>query len=422
MLEARDARPQGLDGLDDEDFARIFAQMQAARDKRIRNAVEDAHQLQALMASENPLVTRLFTWALAWLPNSHWTLQRISATVVGASRIQCLPMPRRARAIPFEDERPAPPVKPTTSQIVHHVYAGAVLAAAAWVGRAAATAVPMSTAGMASLWRHAAPMLMYTIEGHRVGHRGSLLGVPSAMAVGLHGLGINRAVPVYALLHAVFAFETPPDRHVPPPAAKSIFQAFALSGFASSAKFLFDRYQGTPSGATSAVMNFSVLFPALTWGLSKLYSREKKAGSSKREDDVREYLPLTQYQTRDMNYLRAVYVCAFGVGAAAHVASGAPFCLSQAVLKAFRATVENPSAILTSLRPLLSGEGLTYAVWVLQNLYAVWDLRRLGYVRTLSALKAAVGVALSQVLVGPGATWAAVWCWRDEVFASSMVE
>lgn len=421
MLRARDERPHGLDGLEDGDVARIFGQMQAARDKRIRHLVEDAHENQALMASERPLKTRLVAWAMAVLPSAHWTLHNVSANVVGASRITSLPVPRRPRAVPFEDERPAPPVKPMAAGVVRHGYAGAVLAAAVWAARAAPP--PGATAaGMASLWRHAAPLLMYTIEGHRVGHRGSLLGVPSAVAVGLHGLGLDRVIPSYALLHALFAFDDPPDRHVPLPAAKSILQAFALSGFASAAKHWLDRCQGVPSDPATAVKSFSLLFPVLAWGLSKLRSRANKSGRSKGQDDVGTHLPFDQYQTRDLAYLRGVYMCAFGIQAAAHVASGAPLCFSQGLLRACKAAVENPSAILGSLQSLLSGESLTYAVWVLQNFYAVWHLRKLGYVKTWRALKAAAGVALGQVLVGPGATWAAVWWWREEVFATSMIE
>ncbi|KAK8869392.1 FAD binding domain protein [Apiospora arundinis] len=419
LIEARDIHRHGLETMHDDDITRIFAQMQSARDKRARTLVEKSHQRQALMASENPLRTTLTTWAMALLPSSHWSISNISASVVGSAKIKYIPVPFRPRAIPFEDERPASPVKPETSKIIRFIYAGAMLSSSVLAG-VSSPSWPAS-GGMGSLWQHVAPLLMYTIEGHRVGHQGSVLGVPSVMALGLRGLGTSRIIPAYAFLHACLVFDTPPERYIPTPAAKSILQAFAVSGLVASATYMLGRYKSAPSDPLTALWETSALFPVLVWGLTKFSGGGQETGRPKSRDRVDEPVAFDQYKPHDMSYLRAIYACAFGVQAVAHVASGAPLFVGQALLGFLRDTATTPSVLLASPLTLPSGQGLACAAWVLGNLYAIWDLRRLGYVKTSAALKAVVGVALGQILVGPGATWAGLWFWRDDVFVGSMM-
>ncbi|KAK1961078.1 FAD/NAD(P)-binding domain-containing protein [Colletotrichum sublineola] len=387
LIQARDTH-HGLENLQEEDFLRIFARVQSVRNKRAQSLVESSHQRQALMASENRLKTALATTMMTLVPAANLFLPNSSAPLVGSSKINRLPVPFRPRAIPFEDERPAVPVKPETSKTIRQIYAGAMLASSIL----AAVTTPACPAS--DLWQHVAPILMYTIEGHRAGNGSPILATPSVMAIGLHRLGINRVIPSYALLHVFSAFDTPPERAVPIPIAKSILGAFTLSGLVASAKYMLDRHHGLSRG-----------------------------GKSKRRPDAEETdESLDRYKTHDMPYLRATYLCAFAVQAVAHVASGAPFLTSQTLLGALTDAVTSPSAFLGSLASLSSGASLACGVWVLQNLYAIWDMRRAGYIKTFSALKAAVGVALGQVLVGPGATWAGLWYWRDEVFAGSMIK
>ncbi|KAK2016029.1 FAD/NAD(P)-binding domain-containing protein [Colletotrichum eremochloae] len=411
LIEARDTH-HGLENLQEEDFSRIFARMQSVRNKRAHFLVEYSHQRQALMASESRLKTTLATTMMALVPAANLMLPKTSIPIVGSSKINRLPVPFRPRAIPFEDERPAVPVTPETSKTIRQIYTGAMLASSIL----AAVTTPAWPAS--DLWQHVAPILMYTIEGHRAGNGSPILATPSVMAIGLHGLGINRVIPSYALLHAFSAFDAPPERAVPISIAKSILGAFTLSGLVASAKYMLDRHRGVPTNLQSSLWKLSALFPTLVWALSKL----SRGGRSKRRPDIESDTSLDRYKTHDMPYLRATYLCAFGVQAVAHVASGAPSLIGQTLLGALTDAVTSPSAFLASLASLPSGARLACGVWVLQNLYAIWDMRRAGYIKTFSALKAAVGVALGQILVGPGATWAGLWYWRDEVFAGSMIK
>lgn len=50
-------------------------------------------------------------------------------------------------------------------------------------------------------------------------------------------------------------------------------------------------------------------------------------------------------------------------------------------------------------------------------LYTVWDIRRWGYISTATALRVALAVIVGQVFVGPPATYAGAWYWRESVIA-----
>ncbi|KAK6222565.1 hypothetical protein QIS74_04267 [Colletotrichum tabaci] len=55
---------------------------------------------------------------------------------------------------------------------------------------------------------------------------------------------------------------------------------------------------------------------------------------------------------------------------------------------------------------------------VVHNLHAVWKLRASGYVAGRECVAAAVCVVLGQFCLGSGATWAALWYWREGVLTS----
>ncbi len=60
---------------------------------------------------------------------------------------------------------------------------------------------------------------------------------------------------------------------------------------------------------------------------------------------------------------------------------------------------------------------LSFSSLSLYLLYTVWDLRVLGYVTSLQAWKAALGVIGGQLAFGQGATYAGLWWWREKVLA-----
>jgi hypothetical protein len=56
-------------------------------------------------------------------------------------------------------------------------------------------------------------------------------------------------------------------------------------------------------------------------------------------------------------------------------------------------------------------------VLVIWCLYTVFEMRHLGYVRTREAMVAAIGVSILLLALGPGAMYAGVWYWRENVIS-----
>ncbi|KAK2023617.1 FAD/NAD(P)-binding domain-containing protein [Colletotrichum zoysiae] len=172
LIEARDAH-HSLECLYEDGLTRVFARMQSARFERARFLVKNSNGLQALMASENTLKTALARPLISFTPAVNVFLPNASNSLLGNSRINRLPVPFRPRAIPFEDERPAVPVKPATSDTIRRIYAGTILILS--ILAAVTTPAWPAPGGINSLWQHVAPVLMYTIEGHYASNQSPIL-------------------------------------------------------------------------------------------------------------------------------------------------------------------------------------------------------------------------------------------------------
>jgi hypothetical protein len=133
-----------------------------------------------------------------------------------------------------------------------------------------------------------------------------------------------------------------------------------------------------------------------------------------------------RYEKGDVPRLQNAYMYAFAVQSTVHIATMAYAWThpGMSIVKAFF-ELPNPfqadwniASVSQQVATCLRYDTVTaLAGYLGGNLYSVWDLRRLGYINTRSALNAALGVVAGQFLVGPGATWAALWSWREGVIA-----
>ncbi|KAL5872991.1 hypothetical protein ACKVWC_008611 [Pyricularia oryzae] len=401
ILDERDSRPAGLQDLSVDDIEGMFLRVQTARASRSRAVVKDSYDRLSLLTSQNPTVTAAVKAMMKYAPSSYRDFAANSDIIAGASRIQKLPVPHRPRAIPFEDERPAKPVRATTAKVVLNLFAITNLALAL---------LCQESRTVAPLWQQVAPVLFFTVEGYRYGHTNSLLGMPSITALCLHTLGAGRVFPVYSAVYGLAAFRQPPGRHVELTAAKSMFRTAVLGcALVLLIKLALESRPGTTISWRD-LTQFVSLFPILVCGLNNLIKKTQPKARNPSEPEAFGF-----YKTDDMPYLRALYGCAFAVQAAVHLASGG---YSNAAGPFSRSI----SGVARSLVDATSTSGPAYHSLLMTNLHAIWDLRAHGYVTTPRALRAALSAAAGQALVGPGATWAGLWCWRDEVYASSAIE
>lgn len=143
---------------------------------------------------------------------------------------------------------------------------------------------------------------------------------------------------------------------------------------------------------------------AMWWILSKLFNVASRSTNPRSRDDVQ--------------YVKAIYIVAFVVAAASHIA-----------ILAICATSDKPDITLrTVFMPVQRGswsldEALhfifQYDFWIIAGAsttwcyLAAWDLRRLNL--TSAALWQAVALqTLCSIMLGPGAALSATWYWREE--------
>ncbi|KAI1408058.1 FAD binding domain protein [Hypoxylon sp. FL1857] len=468
LMRKRDSRGGTLAGLSTGDLEQVFRETQEARQERAEMVVRAAHQLQALNAYENPLLSTLIIHYLGPLAGKEGIFTRMGGVYAGAAKINALPVPKRAREVPFHDELPAVPVSKKATSIVRGVFVGGMAltlfvstkawrvsfsAVEVWAEQApivirwfgenkaskilnvfvSALAIPMLDQDPAAklhlvnfLSQLISPLLIYTIEGNRVGNQGTLLSLPSLFTAGMQVQGIGRIGPIHAILSSIFTHELPPGRALPVTVARSLIPAITL-GFVIPTILIF---VPTPNARVwqhwLALWQFAPpLFSVLTNVFSAGLKRWQRGNKSVIEYD--EEHDFDCYNKKEVPILKSVYTYAFAVQATAHI-STLLYAWTHpgiSIAKTFFG-LPNPFTPNWNL-PTLSAKAATFIKYdmalatvsfVGSNLYSIWDMRRLGYIKTREASKAALAVIAGQFLVGSGATWAGLWYWREDKLAS----
>lgn len=465
ILRKRDSRGGSLDKLADEDILDIFTETQSARHERAEMIVREAHKRQAIDAYEDPITSTIIQTLIMPQLGNEYVFNRMGKGFAGASKLEYLPVPHRARAVPFADELPAKPVPESVSSAVRWGFVGGmglvlVITKKAWRlpfsrlggwGESGSIVIPWLGDTPASQFLKAlvsifsyplldkdpsakwhlinflpqliSPILIYTIEGYRLGNQGSLLALPSLFTAGMQVQGIGRIAPLYAILSAVFGTESVPGRTVPKEVAMSLVPAVTLGFALPTIMSLW------PTANVRAWQHWVTLWqfaPPLVNVLTALFSAGLRRLRQRRSPPDEHEKDFERYKKRDVPVLQRAYMYAFAVQSTVHIATMA-YAWSHPDISIAKTVfgLPNPFKAKWNL-PGLSQQLATFfrydavtalAAYVGGNLYSVWELRRLGYIKTRSALKAALAVVAGQVLVGPGATWAALWSWREGVIA-----
>lgn len=468
ILRKKDSRNGSLGNLTDTDVQDIFIETQAARYDRAEDIIRIGHEMQALNAYENRLLSTIVNSLVQPLVGDEFVYGRMGEVFIGASAVEKLPIPYRLRAIPFSDERSAKPVSKRVSKYVRRAFIGsmgAIILAAfmafrmdilhlvgnwgdsspiviRWFGETSASKFMNMLMSLTSylfldkdptsrmhlinfLPQLISPLLIYTIEGYRLGNQGTILALPTLFMVGMQVQGIGRIAPFHAILSALYTHEETPGRAVPKAVATSLIPAITLGFVIPTVMMLLP----TPNTAAwqhwSAVWQIApLLFNALTLVFSagiRRWQRSRKPCQV--EDDSFE-----RYKQDDVPILKSVYKYAFAVQSTVHIASLA-YAWSHPGISITRMFfgLPDPFSADWNLRTVTE-HAATFIRWDAAtafpaylggNMYSIWELRRLGYIKTKSAVKAALSVLAGQFLVGPGATWAALWSWREDVIANA---
>lgn len=235
--------------------------------------------------------------------------------------------------------------------------------------------------------------------------------------------GIGRIAPLHAILSSLYTHEGVAGRAVPRDVASSLIPAVTL-GFVLPTIMVF---ASNPNLAAwqhwVALWQFAPpLVNVLTVVLSAGFKRWRLSHEAPRVDGG----SFERYEKHDVPVLKQVYTYAFAVQSTVHVATMA-YAWSHPNISIGRAFfgLPNPfraewniTTISEQIATFFRYDAVTaLAGYIGGNLYSIWDLRRLGYIQTRSAVKAALAVIVGQFMIGPGATWAGLWSWREDVIA-----
>lgn len=297
-------------------------------------------------------------------------------------------------------------------------------------------------------------VLIWMVEAHRRGNLqtipGRLVTWPSIYAATYQVLSIARMGPIY-FLASMFAgrsdmYYRPSSRVVDQDVARALLPAVSLGYVLPTVVMLLPRWDAPAVWLDLMVLwQFApVLVGPLTSFLASVIRRVRCAGDKTKaaaaEDDAAAYggVPVVGsvgndalYKNIDLPHLLTAYAAAFCGAAAVHVAVAAYLIASpgMSIRGAFLslpcwpwsegAATWNDAGPAAELVPVVLRWDLvvfsvTQLVWCL---HTVAEMRRVGYVRTADAFRAAAVVAASFFLVGPGAMYAATWYWREKTIA-----
>ncbi|OGM44898.1 FAD binding domain protein [Aspergillus bombycis] len=465
ILRKKQGHGGSLDNLSDQDIEDILRETQTNRYDRAQSIVRSAHDMQALNAYENPLVSTIANNLILPFVGDEFVLNQMGKTFVGAATVEELDVPRRSKVIPFSDELPAKPIDQSMSRLIRWGFIGSMglvlfvttkafrLPFSSLGGWGESSSVIISWLGDSPrqeflnklvsvlsfpildkdpsarlhlinfLPQLISPLLIYTIEGYRLGNQGSLLALPAIFTAGMQVQGIGRIAPLYAILSSLYAHESIPGRAVPREVAISLIPAVTL-GFVLPTIMVF-----ASTSNLEAWQHWVALWqfaPPLVSVMTAVLSAGFKRSRLIRDVPQEEGEAFEHYKTHDVPLLKQVYTYAVAVQSTVHIATMA-YAWSHpniAIGKAFFG-LPNPFRAEWNITTI-SGQIATFfrydavtalAGYVGGNLYSIWDLRRLGYIQTRTAVKAALAVIAGQFMIGPGATWAALWSWREDAIA-----
>lgn len=252
--------------------------------------------------------------------------------------------------------------------------------------------------------------------------------------------GIEKIAPIYYLLAiAAGDISTAADRRVAPEATEVVLPATLVAYVLPAALMAMlpltatevSRSTFAPQSLVSyAFFLAPVTVPLLTTAISKAMRwsarRRGRRGPRAQEAEIRTKAAAVEScdgSSPGPPRLRTAYAAALAIQAAQHIYAVARTYLllpstagRRSLAAALRDLLARPSAPgrWCASTALYAGATLGF------GLYTVWEMRRRGHATGREAGGAALGVVAGLGLLGPGATYAGLWWWREGVLAQGV--
>ncbi|KAL1853095.1 hypothetical protein Daus18300_011923 [Diaporthe australafricana] len=453
MLKSK-TRPSGITT---DDLSAVFAKTQATREPRAQTLVKSSHDEQRFAAMESPFLELFGRYMVSTLTiDEKW--DPWATNIEGGHKLDILDVPKRPRAVPFHDELASTPLRPSyfpkiavAALLYGLLYAaqkalvlgpeaasqssfppGSFLGS---VGKSTYTGLtPIDNILSKLVWAFSEqvagadlnkriqclyflinliPIIyIWTVEGYRNGNIKSLVSVPSIFAI-YQLLGIGKVAPFYFLLSVYTTrrnvYARTAGRPIPSHTAKVLLPALCL-GYVIPTVLMFLPHEDsiTQQNAIAFWQPSPVYVSLLVWVGSKALDALKAPKP----------LDLEIFEKKDVSYLQSGYAFCFFATAITHICTFLYAGLSPSV-SIHQSLFSLPGFDAIDISGFWKWDMVlcfgSVMVWLL---YSVFELRRFGYITTSTALKAVGSTLASGVLVGPGATYAGVWAWRESVIAS----
>ncbi|KAK0370617.1 FAD binding domain-containing protein [Colletotrichum limetticola] len=455
-----EALKQNPSGVTTEQIHSVFLETQKKREPRVWPLVHNSHKEQRFAAMESPFLEFAGRYLVPSLSidekEGPW-----STNFEPGHKLDFLDVPKRPRALPYLDELPS---QRLDSSLLPKLVVGAVLAGLLFLAQQVLVIAPEAASGASFVGKplkteytgntaidsvlsllswafseatsgpdpntklqclyfliNLAPVIyIWTIEGYRNGNQLSLVSWPSLFTV-YQLVGIGNIAPLYFLisLHTTSSevYTRPTGRPIPSTVAKALVPALCL-GYIIPTALMFIQY-GDSVAQQNAIAFWQpspVYVSILTWLFSGILSVASPVKS----------LDWEIFEKKDQSALQTGYTLTFAVTAITHVCAlvYAGFNPSVSLFETF---FDLPSVASMGLGLNIGGFWkydmlLCFGAVAVWCLYTVFELRRLGYVTTKAAVGAAAATLIGQALVGPGATYAGLWAWRENVIAGLMIE
>jgi hypothetical protein len=440
------------EGLPDSQIDSALSEVHALRYERAKRLVEQAHSLQMMISQRFPL-TRFIFKPLVSLFGPSAFIDIVTPVCCEATRIQGIPVPKRPHFVPFEDELPVKPIKGSLARRVPWVLATGTpglslfaalknkdlgsgtgvlysilkqLGAGGLLGKVVGQT---SVAGLANL----VPVLSgWLIESSRRGnslnplswfvstlwwilHRTANTTSTTVYSLIYPFVGPNSVLPFFCLSSILFSTKSTIHRPVDPKMAKSIVPGVLLGYVAPTVAALLPikdsnvrHYMGTVWQA------YPLLCAVFARGLAairgKTTSRGQQEPDTKAKDRPINYAPPSEvqvYTNEDVTPLEFSHGIALGL------------CLAGPIIAKAVSTTDGMLSAISQAAPFSQNIGIISAASGLAySLYAVWELRSLGFVRTKQAVLGGLASLGVLGLAGPGAMIAGIDYWREHVISS----
>ncbi|KZL77439.1 FAD binding domain-containing protein [Colletotrichum tofieldiae] len=417
-----------------------LAQVHANRHARAKKLVAEGHQLQQILTGRSPISKPVIKYLIPVLKENGF-LNTAVPICKASHHVHKLPMPKRPRLVPFDDELPARPLNNKTASNVATLLAFSSLAVllsksgglthlSALLNGFQSQAKLISTgasgfslaqgfSGLPNIVSASnliqdvqfrtnlfSALAIWLAEGHRVGNRLSGLLWPTLSGAAFAAFGANAIMPLFGLGLILRGSNTLDGRHVPVNSAKSILPS-VIAGYAIPTILAIlpvqdpQLRQAVNLVASTAPIYCTVLMNGISSVIQKVRNtiqppKEKGEANPDEEEDF-----VAMYQKKDVVPLKFTYAFAAGICATVHVVS------------TIYAKSGSGGASLTT-----GGNALFGLASIVQTLYLAWNMRYEGFVTTKQAILGGLGSVASSLLVGPGAALSGFFYWREHVMSS----